>query len=140
MSFMKVVVKADGKTGLYRLSRFRLTYFGCSLRDVAFKVGNKINAGVGAPLYVRSDDLGGPHTRFIMTGSPGTSLELFTLDGKRLFSKTLVRPAEDAVGVEQSASLPKGQLLRLGDRRGITFLTGSDIVLFPNPDGVFQPK
>jgi len=137
----KVTVKADGRKGFYRVRGMFIRYFGCSLRHVAFNIGDTLKGGVGDPLYVRSEDLGGPDTRFLMYGSKGCSLEIFSLEGKRLFSKTYVRPAADAVGIEHRVKLPRRALLRLGDHVGIKFLSGANIPVFLNADGVFDlPK
>ena len=138
---LKLTVKADGQTGFYKTTGggLHVSYFGSTLGHVAFRVGDELRGGAGAPLYVRSDDLGGPDTRILMTGSPDrASLEMFSLDGKRLFSKTYVRPAEDAMGIEHAVKLPEGTTLRLGDRIGAKFLNTKSVVLYVNPDGVFD--
>jgi len=138
MYLLKLTVKADGRTGFYRIGGPHVSYFGCTLKHVGFRVGDRLDGAPGAPLYVRTGDLGGPNTRLIMTGSPEASLELFSLDGKRLFSETYVRPESDAVGIEHTARLPADSVLRVGDRQGVRFLSGRNIVLYTHPDGTFD--
>ena len=137
--FFEINVKKDGQTGAYTMRPFALDYFGCSLKKTVVLVGNRLK-GSGDSLYVRSDDLGAPKITVVMEGSPGASLELFSLDGKTLFSKTMVRPANDAVGVTDKAAIPAGAVLRLGDRTGAMFLGVKEIPLFLNPDGIFDYK
>jgi len=134
--FLKVTVKADGKTGFHQLPQpVRPTYFGCSLKHVAIRLRETLNEGTGDPLYVRSDDIGAPKARILMTGTPVTSLEIFALDGERLFSKTYVRPAQDAMGVEHTIALPKGAILRLGDCKGIRFMCSDRVPVYTDPEG-----
>jgi len=135
---VKVVVKADGKTGCYRIPNWRVQYLGCSLKNVAIRCGNRVNTPAGCPLYVRSDDLGGEQTRVLLSGSPGSSIEIFTIDGRSLFSKTYYRPGEDAVAIEHRVSLPPGTVLCLRDKVGVSFPDVQEIPLYLNPDGIFD--
>ena len=73
-----------------------------------------------------------------MRGQFGTSLELFTLNGKRIFSQTYVRPREDAVGIEHKIELPADKILCIGDKVGVVFPDAKDIPLYVNPDGIFD--
>ena len=74
-----------------------------------------------------------------MEGTPGTSLEVFHSDGKRLFSQTYMRPGADAVTIEHSFKLPeKAEMLRLRDKINIVFPEVQSIPLFTNKDGVFD--
>ena len=135
---VKVEVKADGKTGGYRLPTWRVQYLGCSLKNVAIRSGNGLHMAGGCPLYVRSDDLGGEDTRVFLSGSPGSSFEIFTIDGRPLFSKTYYRPGADAVSIEHRVSLPPGTVLRLRDKIGVSFPDLEEIPLYLNFDGVFD--
>ncbi len=135
----RVTVKADGKTGFYRMPVNTLRYFGCSLPKVALLASNILYSVAGAPLYVRADDLApGGRARVLMASTPGNSLEVFSLDGKRLFSQTYVRPSNDAVAIEHRFDLPKGAVVKLGDKIGIVFPDVGDIPLFLSPEGVFD--
>jgi hypothetical protein len=138
VGFYEMTISKDGLKGIYTIAAFPLIHFGCDLADIAFVVGNKLH-GTGEPLYVKSNSLtgGSGKARFLMNGTPVSSLEIFTLTGKRVFSKTMVRPPSDAVGVERSVKLPPGELLRLGDRTGVEFPALNEITLYPNKDGVF---
>ena len=135
---VKVTVKADGKTGLYRMPSYTLRYLGCSLPKIAILASNTLQSVAGAPLYVRADDLGVGRARVIMSSTPGNSLEVFTLDGKRIFSQTYVRPGNDAIGIENTFDLPRGAVLKLGDKVGVTFPEVGDIPLYLSPGGVFD--
>jgi hypothetical protein len=135
---VKVEVKADGKTGFYRLPTWGVQYLGSSLKQVAIRCGSRLNTPAGVPLYVRSKDLGGVNSRVFLSGSPSSSLEVMTLDGKALFSKTYYRPAQDAVAIEHRFELPPDAILRLRDKVGVWFPDLQEIPLFLNPDGVFD--
>ncbi|HRU05115.1 MAG TPA: hypothetical protein P5137_04985, partial [Candidatus Brocadiia bacterium] len=140
LNLAEMTVEAAGRPGAYKIANLRVGYFGCSLKNAAFRKEGPLS-GAGAPLYVRAEDVGGPECKVLLTGSPGASLEVFTLDGQRLFSKTLLRPAEDAVGVEERAVLPRQGVLRLGDRVGARFLNAACLTLYLSPDAVFElPK
>lgn len=140
VKFFKITVKKDGITGMYQIRPFNLDYWGCSLKDTAIIVGNKLK-GSGDTLYVRSNDLGAPEMKIIMNGYPGCSLELFSLGGKRIFSRSMVRPESDAVGVVVDQKIPANTVLRLGDRTGILFKNVKSIPLYLNKDGIFNiPK
>jgi len=135
---VKIQVKADGKTGPYRLPSWRLQYLGCSLKNVAIRCGQKLHSSGGCPLYARSGDLGGENTRVFLAGSPGSSFEIFTLGGRLLFSKTYYRPGADAVAIAHRIGLPPGTVLRLRDKIGVTFPDLEEIPLYLNPDGIFD--
>jgi len=135
---VKIQVEADGKTGFYRMPAWKFQYLGCSLMKVAIRCQNRINTPAGCPLYVRSDDLGGEGTRVFLSGSPGSSLEIFATDGRLLFSKTYYRPAQDAVAIQHRTPLPPGTLLRLRDKVGVSFPDLEEIPLYLNADGVFD--
>jgi PcRGLX-like protein C-terminal alpha/alpha toroid domain len=137
-TFLKITVKKDGQSGLYRIPGMSVVYFGSSLKGIAFRLGDSLRGGVGASVYARSDDLGAPKARFLMQGAPSTSLEIFSLDGKRLFSATHVRPHEDAMGIEEQATLPTGTVVRFGDRSGVRFLTGKNVILYADPETIFE--
>jgi hypothetical protein len=138
LELLKITVPKDGQTGFYRIPIWYIGYFGCSLQQVALRTENTLNFSAGAPLYVRPEDIGGSAARIIMRGSPGNSLEVSTLDGTRVFSQTYMRPPEDTVGIEHRFDLPPEKVLRLDDKVGITFPDVKGLVLFVNPDGVFD--
>jgi hypothetical protein len=135
---VKLTVPADGRTGCYRLPVDGCDYLACSLKRTALRAGKTLRSGNGAALYARTDDLGGKNARIIMRGTPGNSFEVFSQDGKRLFSETTVRPENDAIGIEHRLNLPPGTVVRLGDKVGVTFPDLDEIPLFLNPDGLFD--
>lgn len=135
--FYEITVDPDGQTGIYQMPSFPLIHFGCDLEKSAFVVGN-ILQGAGEPLYVKSDSLHAPDVDILIRGSPSASIELFSMAGKRLFSKTLVRPPEDAVAVECSFKVPTGELLRMGDHNGVEIRGVKEIILYPNKEGIFD--
>ena len=115
-----------------------IVYLGCSLKQVAIRASNSLSFVSGDDLYVRSKDLGSGAARILMQNSPGTSLEVFRENGKRLFSQTYMRPAEDAVAIEETFALPENEVLRLGDKLNIVFPDLKQIPLYLNRDGVFD--
>lgn len=139
LHLLRLTVKPDGKKGLYRLPVPRLPYLGCSLKTVAIVAKNRLHFPGGEPLYVRSSDLGDKRVRVLMDGTPGSSLELFTMDGERLFSRTYVRPKNDAVAREHIIHLSTcGNVLKLGDKVGVILPEAASVPLFTNPDGIFN--
>ncbi len=137
VKLFEIIVKKDNKAGIYLIKPLNLDYFGCSLKNAAIIVGSRLK-GSGDALYVKSNDLGAPEMKIIMNGSPGCSLELFTLGGKRLFSKSMLRPSEDAVGVVIDRKIPVDTILRLGDRTGIVVTGVKTIPLYLNRNGIFN--
>jgi hypothetical protein len=138
LELLKITVPKDGQTGFYRVPLDYIGYFGCSLKQVALRADNTLNFSAGAPLYVRPQDIGGTAAHIIMRSTPGNSLEVSTLDGKRVFSQTYMRPPEDTVGIEYRFDLPQEKVLRLDDKVGITFPDVKEIPLYLNPDGIFD--
>ena len=137
LELLKLTVPAGGK-GCYRLPIRLLPYMGCSLKTVAILVNGRFNFPGSDPLYVRRDDLGGANIRVLMDGAPASSLELFGKDGARLFSRTYVRPAGDAVAREHVLDIPEAeQVLKVGDKTGVFFPDATTIPLYLNPDLIF---
>lgn len=137
--FCKISVSADNKSGIYSVKKSgnKIYHIGCSLRKVAFDLPSPILEGCGVPLYVKSENLGNGESSFVMKGAPASSLGLFTLNGKKIFSDTLVRPVRDNIGIKKHIRIPKNVIIKLKDRTGITFTEIENLRLFLNPNGIF---
>jgi hypothetical protein len=138
LELLKLTVPAGGGKGCYRLPVLLLPYLGCSLKTVAILVDGRFNFPGSDPLYVRRADLGGNSIRVLMDGAPASSLELFGGGGSRLFSRTTVRPAGDAVAREHVIAIPEAEpVLKVGDKTGVFFPDAAVIPLYLNPDAIF---
>jgi hypothetical protein len=137
-------IPKDGKKGIYRIFKpgwHQLYYIGSSNNLVALLMPRgSLNFANCDPLFIRSKDFinsNSGETRFVLNGFPGNSFEIFSKTGRRLFSKTILRPAADAIGMAFKVKLPEG-VCRLGDKSGIFFPKIKNAALYTNPNAIFK--
>lgn len=138
------VIPKDGQKGIYRIFKagwHQLYYIGSSNGEIALICPrNSINFIGSDPLYLKPEDAKNAEngkTKIIMNSSPGNSLEIFDAVGRRVFSKTFIRPSADATGMEFTFKLPDG-LCKLGDKTGIILPGLKNIPLYINPTEIFD--
>ncbi|MHC4871257.1 MAG: exo-rhamnogalacturonan lyase family protein [Planctomycetota bacterium] len=138
VDFCKITIGKDKQTGTYTATlKSNLLHVGASLKKIAIDIKKSSLKGCGVPLYVKSESLGSGKTSFVMQGTPAASFGIYTLEGKKIFAKTYVRPAIDNVGIEHEVKLPQNSILEIRDRNGVYFNGIDKIRFYLNKDGIF---